>query len=248
MKAKLLQSLNRLEDLSMRERVLVVAGVPLALVAAAEALWFDPARDHAGRAAQEAAQLRSELNVLQAQLSAQPAAVPMPAADQLQAERRELQQRIEASRELLAAVSRPMAWGALVRPTTAGAPGLVLTQLRAMPAETVFTAAMAQQAAQPAARPGAAQAAAANANANASSNTTVAASAPLPELPSIYRHRAELALDGDFNALLRYLQGLQRAAGELYWERLQFNAANFPQASLQLSLYTLSNSVQTPFN
>lgn len=85
MKAKLLQALNRLEDLSMRERVLVVAGVPLVLVAAAEALWFDPARDHAERAAQEAVQLRSELNVLQAQLSAQPATAPMPAADQLQA-------------------------------------------------------------------------------------------------------------------------------------------------------------------
>ncbi|MDZ5457027.1 hypothetical protein [Azohydromonas lata] len=240
MNAKLLQLLNRLEDLSLRERVMVVAGVPLALVAAAEALWFTPARDAAAHAAQESERLRAELATLQAQLSAQPATAPLPAADQLQRERGELRQRVAASRELLAAVSQPMAWGSVLRPTASGVPGLAITQLKALPAEAVFTPAMARQALAPASKPGAPNAAAAQA--------ASAAPVALPDMPSIYRHRAEIALDGEFAALLRYLQSLQRAPGELYWDRLQFSAANFPQASLQLSLYTLSNRAETPFH
>ncbi|WP_157118962.1 hypothetical protein [Azohydromonas lata] len=239
MKAKLLQLLNRLEDLSLRERVMVVAGVPLALVAAAEALWFTPARDAAVHAAQESERLRTELGTLQAQLSAQPATAPLPAADQLQRERGELRQRVAASRELLAAVSQPMAWGSVLRPTASGVPGLAITQLKALPAEAVFTPAMARQALAPAPKPGAP---------NAAAQAASAAPVALPDMPSIYRHRAEIALDGEFAALLRYLQSLQRAPGELYWDRLQFSAANFPQASLQLSLYTLSNRAETPFN
>jgi MSHA biogenesis protein MshJ len=237
MNAKLLQALNRLEDLSLRERILLVVGVPLALVAVGEALLFGPGRDQAERAAQEAERQRAELASLQAVLSTQQAAAPLPAADQLQRELRVLQQRLEAARDIQAAVSQPMAWGAVVRTTASGTRGLTLTQLKTLPTETVFSPAMARQVSAPAGKPGAAGAA-----------QPPAVPASLPDVPTIYRHRAELAIEGDFTALLRYLQGLQRVPGALYWERLQFSAAKFPQASLQLSLYTLSDRAETPFN
>ena len=44
------------------------------------------------------------------------------------------------------------------------------------------------------------------------------------------------------------LQTLQRVPGDLHWNRLQLSVAAYPQASAQLTLYTLSNRTETPFN
>jgi hypothetical protein len=57
----------------------------------------------------------------------------------------------------------------------------------------------------------------------------------------IYRHRAELTVAGNFGTLLGYLQTLQRLPGDLHWNSLQLDVAGYPQASVRLSLYTLSN-------
>src|SRR4029453_13202177 len=64
----------------------------------------------------------------------------------------------------------------------------------------------------------------------------------------IYRHRAELTVTGNFGTLLGYLQTLQRLPGDLHWNSLQLDVAGYPQASVRLSLYTLSNREETPFN
>jgi hypothetical protein len=64
----------------------------------------------------------------------------------------------------------------------------------------------------------------------------------------IYRHRAELTVAGNFGTLLGYLQTLQRLPGDLHWNSLQLDVAGYPQASVRLSLYTLSNRAETPFN
>jgi hypothetical protein len=65
---------------------------------------------------------------------------------------------------------------------------------------------------------------------------------------NIYRHRAELTVTGNFSTLLGYLQTLQRLPGDLHWNSLQLDVAGYPQASVRLSLYTLSNRAETPFN
>ena len=48
--------------------------------------------------------------------------------------------------------------------------------------------------------------------------------------------------------MLGYLQTLQRVPGDLRWERLQISVVAYPQASVQLTLHTLSNRAETPFN
>ena len=58
----------------------------------------------------------------------------------------------------------------------------------------------------------------------------------------------ENTVTGNFGTLLGYLQTLQRVPGDLHWNRLQLSAAGYPQASIQLTLYTLSNRPDTPFN
>jgi hypothetical protein len=171
----------------------------------------------------------------------------LPGADQLLRQRNELQGQIDAARAIIASVNQRVDWGTVVRATVAGTPGLTLTQLKTMPAELVFAPSMVKPAAAPAARAGAAGD---KASAPASRVAVAPATAALPPGAgeAIYRHRAELTVKGDFGPLLGYLQTLQRVPGDLRWDRLQLSVAAYPQANVQLTLHTLSNRAETPFN
>jgi hypothetical protein len=238
MQVNLLQLLNRLEALSLRERAMALVGAPLVLLAAGELLVFGPAARQAADAQKQADLQQTELKALSAALAAQPVVAPLPGADQLLKQRNELQGQIDAARAIMASVNLSVDWGTVVRATVAGTPGLTLTQLKTMPAEVVFTPSMVK----PAPPPGAA-----GAKPSASASRVVAVP-PAGAGEAIYRHRAELTVKGDFGTLLGYLQTLQRVPGDLRWDRLQLSVAAYPQANVQLTLHTLSNRAETPFN
>jgi MSHA biogenesis protein MshJ len=233
MQAKLLQLVNRLEALSPRERAMALIGVPLVLVMACELLMFGPTRAGAAEAQKQTDRQRTELKALSTALAAMPAVVPLPGADQLLRQRNELQGQIDAARAIMASVSKSIDWGTVVRATVTGTPGLTLTQLKTMPAELVFSPSTAKPAPAAASRPG-----------TPAAPRVVAAGDAI----SIYRHRAELTVKGNVGSLLGYLQTLQGVPGDLHWERLQFSVAGYPQASVQLTLHTLSDRAETPFN
>src|SRR5262245_39839787 len=130
MKASLLQLFNRLEVLSTRERVMTLAGIPLALLAAGEMLVFNPARSQATEAQKQAKRSEGEVKALGAALAALPAVAPLPAAGQLLRQRNELQGRIAAAEETMASLKEGVDWGTVVRATVAGTPGLTLTQFK----------------------------------------------------------------------------------------------------------------------
>src|SRR2546429_502146 len=111
-----------------------------------------------------------------------------------------------------------------------------VAELKADAGEVVFRAAMVKAGSAPAAGRGASAAPLATAAKASGSGDT------------IYRHRAEMTITGNFGTLLGYLQTLQRVPGDLHWNRLQLSVAAYPQASIQLTLYTLSSRPETPFN
>ena len=230
MQVKLLQWINRLETLSARERAMALIGAPLVLVMAGELLVFSPARSQAAEAQKQADRQQTELKSLSATLAALPVVAPLPGADQLLRQRDELQGQIDAARTIMAGVDQSVDWGTVVRATATGTPGLTLTQLKTLPAEVVFSPAMVKPAAGAASRPAA------------------AAPQQVAGGSTIYRHRAELTVKGNVGTLLGYLQTLQHVPGDLRWERLQLSVATYPQASVQLSLQTLSSRAETPFN
>jgi MSHA biogenesis protein MshJ len=241
MQTKLLQMLNRLEALSLRERAMVLLGAPLLLVMAGEMLVFGPIGKETTEARKQADRQQDELKALGAVLAAQPAAAPLPGADQLLRQRNELQGQIDAAHAITASLEQSVDWGTVVRATVSGTPGLTLTQLKTMPAEVVFSPSMVKPATAAPARPGKP---ASGAEAKAPAHAAGAGAAG----EAIYRHRAELTVKGNFGTLLGYLQTLQRVPGDLRWERLQISVAAYPQASVQLTLHTLSNRAETPFN
>jgi len=245
MQAKLLHWINRLEALSLRERIMVVVGLPVVLVVAGEFLVFGPAATKSAEARKQIELRQGELKAFGEALATQATATPLPGTDELLRQRDELQGRIEKARALVAGIDQTVDWGTVVRATVAGTPGLTLTKLRTMPAEVVFAPSMVKPADTPAVRPRTVAASAPSAAPTASS----AAALPSSGMgQSIYRHRAELTINGEFGTLLGYLQTLQRVPGELRWDRLQLSVDAYPQANVQLTLYTLSNRAETPFN
>jgi MSHA biogenesis protein MshJ len=249
MQARLLQLLTRLENLSLRERVMVLVGIPLVIVVVGELLVFGPGRKQAAEALKQADRIQADAKALGVTLAALPAVVPLPGADQLLRQRNELQGQIDAGRAIVASVNQTVDWGTVVRAGVAGTPGLTLTQLKTMPAEVVFSPSMIKPVSTPAAGRGTSTPAPAKPAAKLPAATAASASASSHASgDTIYRHRAELTINGNFGTVLGYLQSLQRVPGDLRWNRLQLSVAAYPQASIQLTLYTLSNHAETPFN
>jgi MSHA biogenesis protein MshJ len=56
----------------------------------------------------------------------------------------------------------------------------------------------------------------------------------------IYRHGVEITVSGSYLDLLAYLKDLEKLPNQLYWGKLDLNAATYPQVTLKLSVYTLS--------
>lgn len=72
---------------------------------------------------------------------------------------------------------------------------------------------------------------------------SAAASAPTPgtgALPGLYRHGAELTIEGGYTDLMAYLQALESMPRRVLWGGLQMKAEQHPRVQLTLRLYTFS--------
>lgn len=58
----------------------------------------------------------------------------------------------------------------------------------------------------------------------------------------VYRHRVELRFSGSYFATLEYLQALERLRGRLFWDSVEYQVADYPEAEVTLVIYTLSLS------
>ncbi len=227
----------------MRERVLALAGIPVTLLLLGEFLVFSPAEKRAKAAALVTEQQEAEVKGLSEALAVKPTTAPLPGADQLAKQRDDLMAQIEASRVVVNRVNQSLNWGSVVRATVIGTPGLTMTQLRTQPAELVFATTMLKPMPPPTPVKGAPP-----------PKPGEMPAALMPILPadmantSIYRHRAEVTVQGNFGTLLGYLQSLQATPGELHWDKLQLTVTEYPQANVLLSLHTLSVRPETPFN
>lgn len=241
MHPRLARIFNRLEALSARERLMAIVGVPLLLVVVGEGVVFEQGRKLAADALKQAERQGSELKALQATLDAMPADMPLPAPDELRRQRNELQMQVDAARRAMGTAAGDASWAKVLRRTLAGTPGLTLAQLRTQPPEVVFSPAMIKKASAPGAGKAASSAAAANSTPSAAALATLG-------IDTVYRHRAEMTVSGDFRPLLDYLLSLQAMPGDLHWDRVQLKADAYPQASAQMTLFTLSRRPETPFN
>ena len=127
----------------------------------------------------------------------------------------------------------PQAAGAVLREVLVVTPGLELVSLKTRPVTLAF------QSKPPAVAPAKPAPAAATPAPGAKD------AAPKPEMAarpprSIYRHGIEISIQGNYLALLPYLEKLQKYPGRLYWTDVSLEVQSYPVAVLKLTVYTLS--------
>jgi MSHA biogenesis protein MshJ len=210
---------DRVDAMTVRERLLIFAAVTVAVVAVLHTLLLDAELKKERRLSSAIAQRQGEIKSLEVQVQAlarNPAANP----DAVRRERLAEVKRLLAETERAIAgeerkFTAPEQMKQIVEEMLARNRGVQLLTLR-----TIATTSIA--------------------DARAPAGSKPAAKAATPGERLIYRHGMEVTVAGSYLELLRYLTDLERLPTQLYWSALELDAARYPSHTMKIVVYTLS--------
>ena len=202
---------DRLDAMSLRERVLIFLAVAVVVVAIADSALFDPISRRQKVNSQRIHQQEDEIHTMQGQVQAYAQA---RTGDDANAKR----QRLEKRKLELAALDRELASrrSELVPPERMAKmlyeivkrnPDIELVSLRSLPSTGL-----------------------------AQSLTAILGSGGL----ALYRHGIEITVSGSYLNMLRYVGQLERLPAKIMWGNMELQAAAYPAVTLKITLYTLS--------
>jgi len=203
---------DRLDAMSLRERVLIFLAVAVVIVAIADSALFEPILRRQKTNSQRIQQQQDEIRTMQTQVQAYAQA---RTGDSANAKR----QRLEKRRVELAALDRELAAGqsGLVPPERMAKmlseivkrnPGIELISLRSL-AATGLTQSLTPM-------PGSA-----------------------PGGPALYRHGIEIAVSGSYLTMLNYVGQLERLPAKIMWGNMELQGT-YPVVTVKITLYTFS--------
>lgn len=204
--------IDRFDQLSLRERVIVLVAALLLMALVWDSLFMAPLDRARKGTLQQIDALRAEISgldmsieALVAQGAADPKAGSGTTADDLRAEIQELDGKLAGVTSGLIA---PKEMSRVLEQVLARASRLTLRALRTLPPEGVVA-------------PGTA------------ANQSGAAAA------QIYKHAVELELSGNYLDTLYFLQALEALPWRFFWERIEYTVDQHPRGTVKLRLYTL---------
>ena len=218
---------ERIDALSVRERVLVFATSMALLLALLYTLLIDPQMAMQKRLFTTVVQKQSELKSLEAQITA---IATGRAADPDKPLRERLAQVYKELREIEGQIgdeerrfTAPEQMKTVIEEMLARNRAVQLVAMKTLPSTTIAEARAASGKAEvpkPAAKPQA-----------------------QPDTPGerlIYRHGIEVTVSGSYLDLLRYLADLEHLRTQLYWSSLEIDATRYPRHTMKIVVYTLS--------
>lgn len=246
MKQRLIELGNKVDALSLRERVMVFAAVAAGIVFVGNTLVFDPmyARQKALRA--KISLERNNAMGIDAEIVrlVQAHRLDPDAAERarLAAATTEAAQLGAALRSTQRGLVAPDKMVPLLESLLKGRGGLRLLSLKTLPVSGLNDGAV-DAASEPA--PAAVSALQAAAPATVAA---IKAAAPAPAVPRpaakapelLYRHGVEITLQGGYADMLDYMAALEAMPSQLFWTKAKLEAEDYPRARLTLVLYTLS--------
>jgi len=210
----------KMESATLRERVMIFAGIAVVLIALLNVALIEPELVKQRRLSVELAQRQGDIIKVQEQLQK---IARVRQADPDQVSRRQLEslrrQIAEAEAKLTEEQRKfapPDRIGALLEEMLSRNRRLQLVDMRTLPAAALSPGSAAQ-------KPAPAAPAAPNAGGS-----------------PIYRHGVEITVAGGYLDLLAYLRDLEKLPNQMYWGKLDLSVTAFPQVTLKLSVYTLS--------
>ena len=211
--------MDRYEQLSVRERLLVLAALLAVILVIWDGVLMGPSeRERKQRGAQvqglaaEVSGLEQSIEAISAQGVIDPNEATRKDIEKLRKEIPELDAQLAGA---TSGLIDPREMTRVLEQLLARTSRLQLRALRTLPPAAVVA---------PASTP-AADAAAAPVQAGAA---------------QIYKHGLELELTGTYLDILRFLQALESLQWRFFWDRIEFSVEEHPRARVKLTLYTLS--------
>jgi MSHA biogenesis protein MshJ len=211
---------ERIDQMSLRERVMVFSCAMVILVALAYSALIEPEMKLERRLSSTLVQRQAETKTLQADLAK---VVAARAADPDRVPRQRLafvRERLAEIESSIAAEERKFTTAAQMRRVIdellARSPAVQLVSMKNLPTTSVAETRAQTSAAPAPAKPG----------------------EPTDRL--VYRHGVEVTVAGSYLDLLAYVSQLERLPTQLYWSSLELDATRYPRNTLKLVVYTLS--------
>ena len=202
---------DRLDAMSLRERVLIFLAVAVVIVAIADSALFEPISRRQKVNSQRIHQQEDEIRTMQGQVQAY---AQGRTGDNAGTKRERLEKRkVELAaldRELGAKRSElvpPERMAKMLYEIVKRNPDIELVSLRSLPA-TGLTQSL----------------------------TAIVGSGGL----ALYRHGIEITVSGSYLKMLTYVNQLERLPAKIMWGNMELQAAAYPVATLKITLYTLS--------
>jgi MSHA biogenesis protein MshJ len=202
---------DRLDAMSLRERVLIFLAVAVVIVAIADSALFEPISRRQKVNSQTIHQQEDEIRTMQAQVQAYAQA---RTGDNANAKRQRLEKRklelATLDRELAARRSElvpPERMAKMLYEIVKRNPDIELVSLRSQPS-TGLTQSL----------------------------TAILGSGGL----ALYRHGIEIAVSGSYLKILTYVGQLERLPAKIMWGNMDLQAGAYPVVTLKITLYTLS--------
>ena len=202
---------DRLDAMSLRERVLIFLAVAVVIVAIADSVLFDPILRRQKINSQRIHQQEDEIRTMQGQVQAY---AQGRTGDNAGTKRERLEKRkvefAALDRELGAKRSElvpPERMAKMLYEIVKRNPDIELVSLRSLPA-TGLTQSL----------------------------TAIVGSGGL----ALYRHGIEITVSGSYLKMLTYVNQLERLPAKIMWGNMELQAAAYPVATLKITLYTLS--------
>lgn len=216
MKAKLIAYRERLDAMSLRERLLIFLMLAAVLIALVANTALDPLLAKQKLLSQKLAQTQAQTQALEAQMSAlaeaakiDPDAPNKQRLAQLEAQRNSAYAALANARQGLVSADR---MSQLLQELLGKNTRLKLVGIKTLPASSLLEPA--KTAASPKAE----------------------AAAPL----GLYRHGVEISVEGSYPDLMAYLSALEHMPWRVYWSEANLSAQAYPTSRLTLTLFTLS--------
>ena len=201
--------MDRFDQLSLRERVMVLVATLGMIALIWDSVFMKPLdKERTGRLQQidalraEVSGLEQSIEALAAQGATKPAAGNRETADALAAEIQELDRRLVGA---TSGLIEPKEMSHVLEQMLARAKRLKLHGLRTLPPQAVIA---------PNTQPGAPAA-------------------------QIYKHGVELELSGNYLDTLYFLQSLEALPWRFFWDRVEYAVEQHPVGRIKLRLYTL---------
>ena len=214
------QALLKFQALTWRERLMAVAAVLAVLYFAVDLTLLGPQVARSKALQQQITQQKTELDALMKVMASAAGSQPKDAVARVRAERDELRDKMTQAEPLIVEAATGAPLGELIRAMIVATPGVTLVSLKTLPAEVFYDY-------KPAPASGAQQNAAA------------------PRL-TLYKQGVEVVVKGNYPALVQYLQRLQRSPNRMYWAAAKLDVGTYPDATLSVTIFRLSNRAESP--